>query len=293
MQQHQETQRDNRRNMPEYECSHCHKTMEFPVSPCPHCGASLSKVRCIPCGFRDRRQVFIDNDHRCPKCGESVDIEETEDEPELIEVEPKEKAAHSPPVGKTAATHPSPLPQEAPDVEAPLTEKQSSELSEQQQQDIVLTPAPIGRRIVAFLVDVVVLSLAWPVISLIPLMVLKFLVGEDLLPLVEVPAIIIFIWIYFATMESSRIQATVGKLVTKLKVTRDDGKKLSFFRSFLRNFSKAFSTGIMGIGYLMILFTRKKQGLHDLMSRSLVSLRDPGATGRGRIVYQRVPESET
>ena len=163
MQQHQETQRDNRRNMPEYECSHCHKTMEFPCRLAPIAGRACQRCDAFPVGSGTGDRFLSTMITAARSAVESVDIEETEDEPELIEVEPKEKAAHSPPVGKTAATHPSPLPQEAPDVEAPLTEKQSSELSEQQQQDIVLTPAPIGRRIVAFLVDVVVLSLAWPV----------------------------------------------------------------------------------------------------------------------------------
>ena len=77
-------------------------------------------------------------------------------------------------------------------------------------------------------------------------------------------------WLYFAFMESSDKQASLGKMVLKLKVTDLNGKRIDFARATGRYFSKILSTIILFIGYIMILFTEKRQGLHDLIANTLV-----------------------
>lgn len=77
-------------------------------------------------------------------------------------------------------------------------------------------------------------------------------------------------WLYFAFMESSVKQATLGKMVLGLKVTDMDGKKISFARATGRYFSKILSMIILLIGFIMIAFTEKKQGLHDKIAETLV-----------------------
>jgi uncharacterized RDD family membrane protein YckC len=76
--------------------------------------------------------------------------------------------------------------------------------------------------------------------------------------------------IYFALMESSSKQATLGKMVLGIVVTDDDGKRISFGRAVGRNLGKIVSQIILFIGYLMIAFTKRKQGLHDIMASCLV-----------------------
>jgi uncharacterized RDD family membrane protein YckC len=76
--------------------------------------------------------------------------------------------------------------------------------------------------------------------------------------------------LYWTLMESSKYQATVGKLALGLKVTDMDGKSLDFVKALVRNLCKILSGMIMGIGYIIAGFTEKKQGLHDIIANTLV-----------------------
>jgi len=77
-------------------------------------------------------------------------------------------------------------------------------------------------------------------------------------------------WLYEAFMESSSYQATLGKLIFGMKVTDLNGNRISFERATGRHFAKWLSTMILGIGYIMVGFTDRKQGLHDLLAGTLV-----------------------
>jgi len=78
-------------------------------------------------------------------------------------------------------------------------------------------------------------------------------------------------WLYFAGMESSERQATLGKLVLSLRVTNYDGQRISFGHATGRFFAKIVSGMIpFAIGYVMAAFTARKQALHDLIAGTLV-----------------------
>lgn len=76
--------------------------------------------------------------------------------------------------------------------------------------------------------------------------------------------------LYWTIMESSKYQATIGKLALGLKVTDMDGNSLDFVKALVRNLCKILSGMIMGIGYIIAGFTEKKQGLHDIIANTLV-----------------------
>ncbi|HZB15383.1 MAG TPA: RDD family protein [Chryseolinea sp.] len=76
--------------------------------------------------------------------------------------------------------------------------------------------------------------------------------------------------LYWSIMESSKYQATVGKMALGLKVSDVDGQNLDFVKSLIRNVCKIISGMILGIGYIMAGFTEKKQGLHDIIAGTLV-----------------------
>jgi uncharacterized RDD family membrane protein YckC len=76
--------------------------------------------------------------------------------------------------------------------------------------------------------------------------------------------------LYWSLMESSKFQATVGKLALGLKVTDMEGKNLDLTKSLIRNVCKIISGMIIFIGYIMAGFTEKKQGLHDIIAGTLV-----------------------
>jgi uncharacterized RDD family membrane protein YckC len=71
-------------------------------------------------------------------------------------------------------------------------------------------------------------------------------------------------------MESSSRQATLGKMALGIVVTDMDGKRISFGRAVGRNLGKIISQIILFIGFLMVAFTQKKQGLHDIIANCLV-----------------------
>ncbi|HNP95953.1 MAG TPA: RDD family protein [Cyclobacteriaceae bacterium] len=80
----------------------------------------------------------------------------------------------------------------------------------------------------------------------------------------------ILVVLYFTLMESSKYQATVGKLALGLIVTDESGGKLDFVKALVRNLCKIISSMILMIGYIMVGFTEKKQGLHDIIAKTLV-----------------------
>lgn len=115
----------------------------------------------------------------------------------------------------------------------------------------VIEYADAGKRIVAFMIDWVLL------------MLLMKLFGWDS------PGWIVT-WLYFALLESSSRQATIGKGIMGLKVTDLNGRRLSFGKASGRFFAKILSWMTLLIGFFMAFFTEKKQALHDLITGCLV-----------------------
>ncbi len=77
-------------------------------------------------------------------------------------------------------------------------------------------------------------------------------------------------WLYFALMESSKNQATLGKMIVGIIVTDLYGNRISFGKASGRFFGKILSGIILNIGYIMAAFTEKKQALHDMIAGCLV-----------------------
>jgi uncharacterized RDD family membrane protein YckC len=83
----------------------------------------------------------------------------------------------------------------------------------------------------------------------------------------------IIIWLYFALMESSSWQATLGKRAMGIYVTDMDGRRISFGRASGRHFAKFISNLTVFVGYIIAGFSEKKQALHDMIASCLVQRR--------------------
>jgi uncharacterized RDD family membrane protein YckC len=83
----------------------------------------------------------------------------------------------------------------------------------------------------------------------------------------------LILWLYFAGFESSPWQATPGKKLFRLAVTGLNGQRITFARASGRYFGSLLSQFFL-IGYLMVGFMQRKQGLHDMLAGTLV-LRKP------------------
>jgi uncharacterized RDD family membrane protein YckC len=78
-------------------------------------------------------------------------------------------------------------------------------------------------------------------------------------------------WLYYALLESSIHQGTLGKMALGLIVTDTQGRRITFARATGRFFAKLITGMIpLFIGYIMAGFTAKKQALHDMIASCLV-----------------------
>lgn len=120
--------------------------------------------------------------------------------------------------------------------------------------------AGFWRRFAAYVLDALVLWLPSMIIGLVPLLgFIGFIVGH---------------WLYFALMESSGWQATLGKRALGIKVTDARGRRIGFGQATGRYFGAFVSWLILFIGYFMSGWTSRRQALHDLMAGTLVVFDD-------------------
>ena len=145
------------------------------------------------------------------------------------------------------------------------------------------TPAYAGFwiRVAAYLVDTILLSLVFlPLGFVLGVVIALTSSGEENEPAVAFVSLLIRLisvisgWLYFAWLESSSWQATVGKKVCGLRVTDLNGHQITFGKATGRYFAKIISAIILFIGFIMIAFSDTKQGLHDQLAGTLV-LRGP------------------
>lgn len=76
--------------------------------------------------------------------------------------------------------------------------------------------------------------------------------------------------LYYVIMESSARQATLGKMAVGIKVTGLDGARITRARALGRWASHLINYITLYIGYLIALFTQRKQGLHDMVASTYV-----------------------
>ena len=137
--------------------------------------------------------------------------------------------------------------------------------------------AGFGRRVGAFLVDMV---LAYAVLFVVGAVWITQRMKEspqlDTWLILLYPAVWGLGWLYWAGLESSGLQGTLGKRAVGLMVTDLAGQRISFGRATGRYFGKILSAMLFYVGFLMAAFTDKKQALHDMLSGTLVVLRPEG-----------------
>jgi len=80
---------------------------------------------------------------------------------------------------------------------------------------------------------------------------------------------LIAFWLYYALTES-RLGASPGKLLFKLRVTSLEGRPITFKRATGHTFARILSFLPFLTGYLMAAFTDRTQALHDLLSGCIV-----------------------
>ena len=129
-------------------------------------------------------------------------------------------------------------------------------------------------RVVAYLIDFLLIG------------VMQFMLGMlfgtaiDLLGVAGKgdPSVDLVVWLFGATLSigyavffTGYCGQTPGKMALRIKVMRTDGSPIGYGRAALREiFGKFISTILLGIGYLMVAFDSRKQGLHDKIADTCV-----------------------
>ena len=147
--------------------------------------------------------------------------------------------------------------------------------------------AGFWKRFIAYLLDSIILAIPLFIVSIIFAVLINGIAmslffGDSSMgsnPALDImfvivgliPSVLIFILclLYFAVFESSSWQATPGKKIIGIKVVDIQGERIALGKALLRNVGRIASS-ILCIGYIIIGFTQKKQGLHDMIAGTLV-----------------------
>lgn len=118
-----------------------------------------------------------------------------------------------------------------------------------------MTYSPFWRRGAAAIIDGIILS----AISAFCMRLILLL-----------PFAFIIHFFYKPIFESSNLRATPGKYLAEISVVKTNGDKLTLRDAYIRYFSSWLSGAVFGLGYVMALFTKKHQTLHDLFADTVV-----------------------
>jgi uncharacterized RDD family membrane protein YckC len=133
-------------------------------------------------------------------------------------------------------------------------------------------------RVAAAIIDGIILSIAfWVLIFIFGFIAADTVSDADVEPNTIIAGVIGFyaliiggFLLYHALMESSERQATLGKIAVGIKVGDAKGNKLSFANALGRTAAKYISQLILCIGYMMVGWDDRKQGLHDKIADTYV-----------------------
>ena len=129
-------------------------------------------------------------------------------------------------------------------------------------------------RVVAYMIDFFLLLAVQTVLSLL----IGLIIGMLGIATEDDPAVNIVIWLFgtvlsisYAVFFTGYCGQTPGKMALRIKVIRTDGAPITYGRAALREVLGKFVSGILlGIGYLMVAFDNRKQGLHDKIADTYV-----------------------
>lgn len=132
-------------------------------------------------------------------------------------------------------------------------------------------PAGFVSRMVAFVIDLIVISLAMAGTTLVldSLGIVFTRIPTEDVDRVGYLAIGFLAFVIYCTVGFTLFGQTLGKLLLGLRVVRADGSNPRLARSLVRSLAYSLSA-ILGIGFLMVLITRDRRGLHDYLAGTFV-----------------------
>ncbi|HWQ49853.1 MAG TPA: RDD family protein [Methanosarcina sp.] len=123
----------------------------------------------------------------------------------------------------------------------------------------------ISRRLIASIIDIFVIILLFMFLELIT---------ETLDETSFYILFVLTMWAYFVFQESSTLKSTVGKQAVNIIITDLNGNRISFTQATNRFILKILSIIPFFTGFLLILFTSKKQAFHDIVAKTVVFVQE-------------------
>ena len=118
----------------------------------------------------------------------------------------------------------------------------------------------------AFIVDIFALI----VISTAVLLSLRYVFFMNINFQFIVISVAGIVFLYFTLLESSFLQGSLGKVALKMKLVAENGERITYITSVKRFFIKCISFLPYGLPLIVVGFSKKKQGLHDMFAKSYV-----------------------
>lgn len=130
--------------------------------------------------------------------------------------------------------------------------------------------ASFDQRLLAAVIDYFILTLVYIAVFLLCFIVVtdkeqRLLIGLSFIPLIPVLKLI-----YGSFADASARQGSVGKRLLNIRVTDQNGQRISFPVSLGRNAAKILSVLPLFFGYLYIFLNKKNQSWHDIAANTLV-----------------------
>jgi len=82
--------------------------------------------------------------------------------------------------------------------------------------------------------------------------------------------VLFFAWLYFAGLETSNLQATLGMAVMGIYTAGQSGERAGMGRTTVRFLTRVMSIFPLFCGFLPILLTRRRQAVHDMLSGCVI-----------------------
>jgi len=112
------------------------------------------------------------------------------------------------------------------------------------------------QRIVGYIIDAIIISL--------PLSIL-FQNNATVNNLIQ-----LVVWTAYYVWMLGKYGQTVGKMVMKIKVVKEDGSSLSYSDALIREIASYLSAVVLLLGFFWVLWDAKKQSWHDKIAKTIV-----------------------
>lgn len=76
--------------------------------------------------------------------------------------------------------------------------------------------------------------------------------------------------VYLTYFIARKSQATLGKSLMGIYVGNRDGSRLSWQKSLMRALASMLTSATLGLGFLLVIFTKEKTALHDIICNTRV-----------------------